>query len=76
MELNHLDFSHGVAYIPKVSSTQHKYEVALAAVKNIPGGTETVHNTFKQRPVNIPFQIEPKKMYDMDMHHIIGEAYH
>ena len=76
MENNHLDFSHATAYIPKVVSTQHKYEVALAAVKNIPGGTEICHNTFKRRAVNIPFQIEPNKIVDMNMHHIVGQVYY
>ena len=76
MENNHLDFSHGTAYIPKVVSTQHKYEVALAAVQKIPGGIDVVHNIFKKRAVNIPFQVEPNKIFNMDMHHIVGQVYY
>ena len=72
--LQHLNFSHDVFHAPKVSSHQNKYDVALAAVRNINGAHDVVHSEFnKSRPVNIAFEHKPEPVVNLKMVHIVGE---
>ena len=63
-----LNFSHVQASIPKVDTHHRVYELAKAALKHIPGGTQAVEKQFNTKKIT-PELIE-KQPVNLIMHHV------
>jgi len=64
----HLDGNYGVHDEPRVSSQEHIKQVALAAMKHIPGAKEEIEKTFDKGPWKIPFALPAKRQINQVMH--------
>ena len=63
-----LNFSHAQASVPKVDTHHRVYEIAKAALKHIPGGTQAVEKQFNTKTIT-PEIKEPKPI-NLVMHFV------
>ena len=64
----HLDNNYNAHTEPRVSHEAHIKQVAHAALKNIPGGTQLVNDTFKTGVWQKPFKLPGKRHIDQPLH--------
>ena len=60
--------NYGIHAEPRVSHEAHIKEVAHAALKHIPGGTELVNKTFNRGPWKKPFSLPQKRSINQALH--------
>ena len=64
----HLNMNYGIESQPRVSGDAHIKEVALAALKNIPGAKEEIEKTFDKKAWKMPFALPGKRYINQAMH--------
>ena len=65
--MQHLDFGHGAAYEPRVSSPELLKSLAQAALKNVKGSEEIIESHFNHSQM-IHADLLPSKPINLVMH--------
>ena len=69
MEHHHLNQSSTEAFRPRIGKRQNHYKIALAALRNIPGGQAAVEKHFNPKPKEPEVMPDRTLTQDLIIHH-------